>query len=156
LVLIGDGPLRAEREDQVRKLGLQGSIAFEPFQEQAKVAARLRRSQVFVLPSLKEGFPISVVEAMACGKPVVTTTGLEEIVAGGGVTVPPRDPVRLAEALLAYLEDPARRARDGKAAASRAAAVYGTKGLAEAYLQVYASAVRHRQERQKGRPGSAS
>lgn len=155
LVLVGDGPLRAEREAQVDRLGLQGSVRFEPFQEQALVAARLRACALFVLPSLKEGFPISLVEAMACGKPVVTTTGLEEVVGEGGATVPPRDPKALAQAILAFLLDPARTREAGKAAAGRARTHYGMAGLASAYLEVYAQALRDRDERQKGRRPSA-
>jgi glycosyltransferase involved in cell wall biosynthesis len=114
------------------------------------VAARLRRCAVFVLPSLKEGFPISLVEAMACGKPVVTTSGLDEIVAGGGTIVPPRDPAALARALVLYLQDPTRAKAVGREAARRAQAEYGMDRLAQAYLQVYASALRDREERQKG------
>ncbi|MHB1261268.1 MAG: glycosyltransferase family 4 protein [Thermoplasmatota archaeon] len=155
LVLVGDGPLRAEREAQVRRLGLRGSVRFEPFQEQAPVAARLRACALFVLPSLKEGFPISLVEAMACGKPVVTTTGLEEVVGDGGAIVPPRDPKALAQAMLSFLLDPARAGAAGRAAADRARAEYGMEGLASAYLEVYAQAVRDRDERQKARRPSA-
>jgi glycosyltransferase involved in cell wall biosynthesis len=155
LVLIGDGPLRAEREAQVARLGLQASVRFEPFQDQGAVAARLRRCELFVLPSLKEGFPISLVEAMACGKPVVTTTGLEEIVAGGGAVVPPRDPRALAAALLSFLLDPARAAAAGDEAARRAKAEYGMDRLALAYLAVYGQALRDRKERQKGADPSA-
>ena len=130
-------------------------MRFEPFQAQALVAARLRACELFVLPSIKEGFPISLVEAMACGKPVVTTTGLEEVVGEGGATVPPRDPKALAKAILSYLLDPAKARAAGRVAATRSQSEYGMEGLASAYLDVYAQAIRDRDERQKGRRPSA-
>jgi glycosyltransferase involved in cell wall biosynthesis len=135
LVLVGDGPLKADA--------------------QAEVARRLRGCQVFVLPSLKEGFPISLVEAMACGKPVVTTTGLEEIVEGAGVTVPPRDPPALAAALLRYLQDDALAARAGEAGARRARERYSLARLGDAYLEVYREAVAQRQKGRRRSDGSA-
>lgn len=160
LVLVGDGPLRAERQAQVERLGLSASVRFEPFEDQPAVAARLRRCAVFVLPSLREGFPISLVEAMGCGKPVVTTSGLEEIVGAGGVVVPPRDPAALADALLSYLLDPKRAEAVGREGAARSKAEYGMDRLAKAYLEAYAQAVqehraRSHRERQKGTQPSA-
>jgi glycosyltransferase involved in cell wall biosynthesis len=145
LVLVGDGPLKADAERQAAALGLR-RVRFEPFAAQAQVAERLRGCAVFVLPSLKEGFPISLVEAMACGKPVVTTTGLEEIVDGAGVTVPPRDPPALSHALLRYLQDDALAARTGEAAARRARESYSLARLGDAYLDVYRQAVAQRQK----------
>lgn len=154
LVLVGDGPLRADREAQVRRLGLEGSVRFEPFQDQPEVARLLRRCALFVLPSLKEGFPISLVEAMACAKPVVTTSGLDEIVGGGGLTVPPRDPARLAGAILAFLLDPVRAQAVGQEASRRAQDLYGMERLARAYLDTYAVALQDRKERQKRQAAS--
>ncbi|HUR63213.1 MAG TPA: glycosyltransferase family 4 protein [Candidatus Thermoplasmatota archaeon] len=144
LVLVGDGPLKADAQRQAKALGLR-SVRFLPFTAQAEVASLLRGCLLFVLPSLKEGFPISLVEAMACGKPVVTTTGLEEIVGDAGVTVPPRDPPALANAILGYLQDDARTARAGNAAARRARERYSLAKLADAYLAVYREAMAQRQ-----------
>ncbi|HUR24806.1 MAG TPA: glycosyltransferase family 4 protein [Candidatus Thermoplasmatota archaeon] len=151
LILVGDGPLRAAREEQVRRLGLSRNVRFESFRPQAEVATLLRAAAVFVLPSLREGFPISVVEAMACGKPVVTTSGLAEIVGGGGTTVPARDPAALADALIRYLLDASLRRRTGETAAMRARDLYGMDQLAEAHLEVYDAAVRHRRSNQQAR-----
>jgi glycosyltransferase involved in cell wall biosynthesis len=154
LVLVGDGPLKADAQRQAAALGLR-NVRFEPFTAQAQVAQRLRDCLVFVLPSLKEGFPIALVEAMACGKPVVTTTGLEEIVDGAGVTVPPRDPPALADALLRYLQDDALAQRTGEAAARRARERYGLAQLGDAYLGVYREALAQRQKGGRHSDGSA-
>lgn len=145
LLLVGEGPLKAAMEEKAARLGLR-NVRFLPFTAQAEAAALLRACQVFTLPSLKEGFPISLVEAMACAKPVVTTAGLEEIVGDGGVTVPPRDPPALAAALLRYLRDPRLAERTGQAAARRARGHYSLARLAEAYLGVYADALAERQK----------
>ena len=73
-----------------------------------ELAARLRTADVFVLPSLEDGFAQTVAEAMACGLPVVTTpnTGASDLVEDGinGSVVPIRDPSALAEAVLAWWE----------------------------------------------------
>jgi glycosyltransferase involved in cell wall biosynthesis len=154
LVLVGDGPLKADAERQAAEMGLR-NVRFEPFTAQADVARLLRGCLLFVLPSLKEGFPISLVEAMACGKPVVTTTGLEEVVGEAGVTVPPRDPPALAHAILRYLQDPALAGRTGQAAARRARERYSLARLGEAYLQVYREALAERQKAHGGLDGPA-
>ncbi len=82
------------------------------------------QAQVAVVPSLYEGFSLPAVEAMACGVPVVATTGgaLPEVVGADGVaarTVPPADPGALAAAILDLLDDPEQWARIGSAGRAR-------------------------------------
>jgi glycosyltransferase involved in cell wall biosynthesis len=156
LVLVGDGPLKRQAQAQAAALGLR-NVLFEPFTAQAAVAARLRSCALFVLPSLKEGFPISLVEAMACGKPVVTTHGLEEIVGEAGTTVPARDASALASAMLRFLLDPDAARRAGEVAAGRARRLYGLRRLVDAYLDVYAQALAERQKRAgRSRPSAGT
>jgi glycosyltransferase involved in cell wall biosynthesis len=99
-------------------------------------------AEVAVVPSLYEGFSLPAVEAMACGVPVVATTGgaLPEVVGTDGRTaalVPPGDPGALATALLALLDDPDRRAALGAAGRERAASRYSWRVTAEATAQQY-------------------
>jgi glycosyltransferase involved in cell wall biosynthesis len=107
VVIAGDGP---EREALER--AADPRVVFAPYRDGAQ--AHLRELAVYVLPSSWEAFPIGVLEAMACGVPQVATDvggTREALAAGSGVLVAPRDPDALADAVIALLEDPARRER---------------------------------------------
>jgi glycosyltransferase involved in cell wall biosynthesis len=97
-----DGDLR-----QVEELGLDGAVHFPGFLPDEDLPALYSRADLFVLPSLYEGFGIPVAEAMACGCPVVTTTtGCSPEVAGGAaILVDPYDPRAIADGILRALED---------------------------------------------------
>jgi glycosyltransferase involved in cell wall biosynthesis len=109
LVLAGDGPLREQLEDLAASLNLRDKVEFRGRQTRTQVANLLHDCEVFVLPSRSEPFGIVLIEAMACGKPVVATTagGIPEIVENGknGLLVQPDDPRALAEALIKVLSD---------------------------------------------------
>lgn len=84
------------------------------------IAEILRGAHIAVLPSYREGLPMSLLEAAACGRPIVTTDvpGCRDLVPEGrtGILVPPRDPEALAEALATLVHDPAKRQSMGRAA----------------------------------------
>nr|WP_042187011.1 glycosyltransferase family 4 protein [Kibdelosporangium sp. MJ126-NF4]CEL17745.1 putative glycosyl transferase [Kibdelosporangium sp. MJ126-NF4]CTQ91031.1 putative glycosyl transferase [Kibdelosporangium sp. MJ126-NF4] len=84
-------------------------------------ASLVASAEIVCVPSLFEGFSLPAVEAMACGVPVVATTGgaLPEVVGGAGVLVPPGDSAALARALLDLLDDPGRRAALGQRGIAR-------------------------------------
>lgn len=123
LTIVGDGPLRealrleATRRGIADRLHLPGSVAHR------SVPEWLNALDVFVLPSHNEGLPNVVLEAMACGKPIVATTvgGIPEAALDGvaGLLVPPRDIGRLAAALEELLSAPELRARLGAAGRRR-------------------------------------
>jgi glycosyltransferase involved in cell wall biosynthesis len=73
--------------------------------EQGRLLELLNRCTLFALPSLSEGFPSTVLEAMSCGKPVVVTAniGMEEVVGDAGLYVPARNPTALANAIVTLL-----------------------------------------------------
>ena len=104
-VLVGDGPNRAMLMAKVQELGLADHFTFLGTRED--VSELLNAFDVFVLPSLWEGLPNVVLEAMACGKPVIATSvdGTTEAVIDGetGILVPPRDPESLARAIINLL-----------------------------------------------------
>ncbi|WP_329053307.1 DUF3492 domain-containing protein [Streptomyces violaceus] len=94
---------------------------------------------VTVLSSVVEGFPISLVEAMLCGRATVSTDvgAVVEVIGGTGLVVPPRNPRALAEACVALLRDPERRERLGAAARARALELFTVEQNIEAFHGIY-------------------
>lgn len=119
LTLVGDGPGRADLERRTRELGISGSVEFAGYRAQDEVQEHLRAADVFVLPSFAEGVPVSLMEAMAVGLPVVATNvgGVTELVRHGenGLVVAPGDADLLGRALADLAADPARRREFGAA-----------------------------------------
>ena len=106
-LIVGDGPLRKELEERVKKNGLESSIIFAGFSND--MTEFYQAMDVFVLCSLREGFPMTILEAMASGVPVVATNvgGVSECVTDGehGLLVAPENPTALAEAISKIFED---------------------------------------------------
>ncbi len=82
LVLVGDGELRAELEQLIAQHGLAARVSITGWVDAARVRAEIEAARLFVLPSFAEGLPIVVMEALALGRPVVTTqiAGIPELV----------------------------------------------------------------------------
>lgn len=110
LVAVGIGPMRQGLEARAAALGIADRIRFVGKVPHDDVALWMAAGDVFVLPSLSEGLPTVVCEAMNVGLPVVATAvdGTPEIVRDGetGLLVAPRDPVALANALARVIENP--------------------------------------------------
>lgn len=125
LTLIGDGPDRKQLEAEVKDLGLSRAVTFAGYKGQSEVAKALKASDLLVLPSFAEGVPVVLMEAMAAGKPVVTTriAGVPELVEDGvsGLLVPPGDSDALAAAICAALSDSRTHARMGAAGRAKVA-----------------------------------
>jgi len=106
-LIVGDGPLRADLEARARELGVGGSVEFVG--ESFDVPRFLKAANVFVLSSLWEGLPITLIEAMSAGLPCVVTSvgGIPEIIADGenGLLVEPNDPDALAQAIRRVASD---------------------------------------------------
>jgi len=126
LVMIGDGPSRARLEGLARRLGIEARAHFAG--EMVSLRNLHQFLDVSVLCSLSEGFPNSVIEAMAAARPVVATPvgGVTDAVTDGvtGILVPVDDPAPLAQALHALEADPALRARLGAAGREAARAKF--------------------------------
>ena len=109
-LVAGDGPDRARLEAKAARLGVADRVVFAGFVAEAEKADHYRLADAFALPSEGEGFGIVLLEAMACGVPVVASdadAGLEAVRGGAlGAVVSPRDPAALAAALAAALRRP--------------------------------------------------
>jgi glycosyltransferase involved in cell wall biosynthesis len=120
--LAGDGPLRGPLQAQARALGLEHRVAF--LGQRDDVLALLASATLLALPSVNEGLPLVVLEAMAAGRPVVASDvgGVSEAIIDGqtGILVPAADPARLAGAIRGLLEDRPRAERLAAAARTRA------------------------------------
>ncbi len=148
LLLGGDGPMTAYLKEMVETAGLQSRVHFLGFVPQKKLPVYFHACDVFCLPSVTsaEAFGIVQVEAMACGKPVVSTrlnNGVDFVNEDGktGRTVPPGDPVALAEALLEVLDDNSKASQWGAAGKSKAFSEYSSDKMAERIFQIYRTAI---------------
>jgi glycosyltransferase involved in cell wall biosynthesis len=137
--ILGDGPLRGELGRQVARLGLADCVEFvaprpDPFGYYGAL-------DLYLNTSVHEGLPLSLVEAMACGTPVVSAAvgGIPEIVAHGehGFLVQGRDPARFAERCLALMRDNRLRRTMGEAAAAAARSGLSAEAMARQYRQLY-------------------
>lgn len=139
-ILVGEGELRRELEEQCRALGLESHVRFTGWRDD--VPDILSVCDLFVLPSVGEHFGRVIIEAMAMGKAVVATDagGVPEIVVPGetGLLVPPGDATALARAVSALLADPARCARLGAAGRRRVEAEFSLAKHVAAVEALYA------------------
>lgn len=124
LIIVGEGSERDAIEKLVLQKGLEQKVRFAGFQ--SNPYRYMSRSSVFAFPSLSEGFGMVLVEAMACGLPVVSAdciAGPSEILQNGrcGILVPPGDSDALAEGIVRVLTSPKLRRELSQAAAQRAA-----------------------------------
>lgn len=139
LSIIGDGPLMPALRAQVAAAGLDDVVWLAG--ARTDIPQLLHTFSLFCLPSLAEGTPVSLLEAMACGLPVVASRvgGIPEVVTEGehGYLVPPSDTEALATALARYVADPDLARRHGDAARRRIEQRFGMDAMLSAYLGLY-------------------
>jgi glycosyltransferase involved in cell wall biosynthesis len=144
VAVVGDGPLHEQLQACAARMGLDSDERFALLPFTPPAARALKALDVYVLPSSWEAFPIGILEALACGVPqVVTDVGgnAEAIGADTGVLVPPRDPAALADAVVALLGDPARRAAAAEASRRRHAEHFGISRMVAETVSVYESVI---------------
>ena len=138
-LLVGDGPQRPVLERLVQWLGIDEHISFLGFR--ADVFAVVSMLDVFVLCSKWETFPISLIEAMALGKPVIATDvgGVKEIITKGenGLLVPVDDHVALASAIIHLLTQKESSKKMGRLARHRATTEFGLEIMCDSLLSLY-------------------
>jgi glycosyltransferase involved in cell wall biosynthesis len=139
LVLVGDGPMRAQLEEYTRAAGLQDDVHFAGVVEDPAIFTRA--ADLFAIPSRYEGLPNSLLEAMSCGLPSVATrvSGSEDIIRHGenGLLVEPEDAEGLAAAITALASDPVQAADMGVRARETVLQDFSIDSVARRCIELY-------------------
>jgi glycosyltransferase involved in cell wall biosynthesis len=138
-VIAGEGELRLSLEQQIKHLGLEKHVVLAGFRPD--VLSLHKSFDIFVMSSVTEGLGTSILDAMACGRPVIATTagGIPEVVRDGenGILVPPRDHEAMAAAIVKLLKDDALRRRMGAAGLSLVNARFSSERMVQETFSVY-------------------
>lgn len=141
LVIVGEGPLLPALRAKVEAAGISDAVSLPGASDD--IPAVMRSFSIFALTSIAEGMPVTLLEAMATGLPVVSTAvgGIPELVVEGvtGKLVPARDPVALARALAGYAADRALAQQHGAAGRERIKQKYSMAAMLLAYTELYDS-----------------
>lgn len=139
LMIVGDGPLEYTLKEQVKDLGLEGKVIFAGQRED--IPYLLAAMDIFVLPSITEGLPLVLLEAMAAGKPVIASriSGIPEVIEDGvdGVLVEPANADVLASAIKNLLSDSSRSVRMAALANNKVNDKYTAKNMLKRYQALY-------------------
>ena len=133
----GGEAYREQLDRLTAELGVAGQVTFEGRIDTVRHA--YAAGNVVMLSSISEGFPFSLIEAMACGRATVSTDvgGVPEAVGDTGLVVPPREPETMARAALGLLRDPARRTALGSAARERVLAQFTLERTVATFRSLY-------------------
>jgi len=138
-LIAGEGPERVQLEELASARGIRNRVVF--LGHRRDVPELLASCDLFVLPSLYEGLPVSVLEAMAAGKPIVATRigGTDEVIQDGqtGLLVPPADPESLAQAIQRVLTDRLLAQRLGAEARARVRKEFSAETVAARTVEIY-------------------
>ena len=144
-VIAGEGELRSSLERQIKEHHLEKHVLLAGFRPD--VLSLHKAFDMFVMSSVTEGLGTSLLDAMACGKPIVATTagGIPEVVVDGetGFLVPPRDHEAMATAIVKLLKDDGLRARMGAAGLNRARKKFSAERMVQETLRVYKRVAMH-------------
>jgi len=143
LTVIGQPKKDGIIENLVAKLGVSDIVHFTGRIENEEFADYYAKSTIAVVPSLYEGFGIPAAEAMACGVPLISTSGgaLPEVVGDAGMIVPPADAKALANAITHLLNAPEERKKYAQAGLARVNSVFSWKKAAQEVVEVYREAI---------------
>ena len=139
LLMIGKGPLKGEIEETVSSTCLEEKVEFIESVANEVMSEVYADSEVFILTSYEEGVPRSILEAMSCGIPIVSTSlpQLRDIVKDSGILVPPGNAVAVSEALCTLADDEELRERLGKNGRIRAESDFSWESTVDLTLEVY-------------------
>jgi glycosyltransferase involved in cell wall biosynthesis len=149
LVLIGDGPGRRAIEESIREQNVADHVRL--LGARTDVARLMPAADIFLLTSISEGIPLTVIEAMAAGLPVVATRagGVPEVVDDGcsGLLAPVGDDAALAEHVIRLASDPQVRQQMGEHGRRRARELFAEEKMHASYLRLYRDTIADRQGR---------
>ena len=142
LEIAGDGPQRAQLEQQARELRVP--TRFHGWLPRGPLCHQFERSRIFVLASMSDNFPVSLLEAMAAGCAIVTTSagGCPEVVGDTGLVVEPGDVGALQQALISLIRQPAQAEELGRRAAQRVRDLFSWPAVASRHEAAYEAALR--------------
>lgn len=145
LIFVGDGPLRGQLELEVKRLNLEKSVVFAGHQEPSYDFTNMM--DIFVLPSLHEGIPMVLLEALALRRPVIATRvgGIPEVVSHGisGLLVNPADADELSSSIRALIKDSNKAAAFGEAGRRKVEREFGAENMAARTANMYRSLFEH-------------
>lgn len=143
VLVIGQPKRDGVIEQHVRELALGDVVTFTGRIDQKDFARHYAETTMAVIPSLYEGFGMPAGEAMACGVPIISTSGgaLPEVVGDAGILVPPADSKALRQAIIDLLDNPEKRRQLGKAGLDRVADSLTWRHAAEKTVCVYREAI---------------
>ena len=139
LIIAGDGPLKGELECLVEKLRVSSFVRFLGYEKE--IERFLAAIDLFILPSLTEGLPISLLEAMACGRPVIGTKigGTKEVIEDSinGILIPPMNVKAISESIKSLYYDQESRKRMGWEGKRHVNLKFSSKAMTEGYGKLY-------------------
>jgi len=142
-LILGDGPSRGDLEKLVVKMGLKENVIFAGFQKDMN--SIYGALDIVVQPSLREGTPISLLEAMSFGKPIVATKvgGVGEVLKENetGILIPPASAEAISEGILRLIKDHSLRERLAKRAREVVRESFSVEKMAQAYRRIYSEVI---------------
>ncbi len=144
LIVVGEGELKKDYQVQAQVLGVAKNIIWAGGIDQQKLPDYYRLADLFILPSVAvEAFPVVVLEAMACAKPVITTTlpGPAALVGQDGLVVPINDSVSLSQAIVRLFEHPDERKFLGESARIKVVTNYSWPRVTQKLVEYYKEAL---------------
>lgn len=145
LIFVGDGPEQSELKSMVQDLGISEYVTFLGFQ--AEINSLLSEFDIFILSSIREGIPVSMLEAMAMRVPVVVTNvgGIPEVIENSvdGILVESQNPEMIANALRKLGNDSSLRRKMGEAGYKKVKSLFSREAICRQYEQLYFDLLRH-------------
>jgi len=144
LIVIGSPKKKGIIVKLIRELGIGHLVEFTGRIDEHEFVRQYARAAIAVVPSVYEGFGLPVGEAMACGVPVVSTSGgaLPEVVGEAGILVPPADAPALSDAITSLIDNPERARELGRAGYNRVQQHFTWQRAAQKTVAVYREAIR--------------
>ncbi|MDH5495672.1 MAG: glycosyltransferase family 4 protein, partial [Candidatus Bathyarchaeota archaeon] len=143
LRIVGEGPEKSRLMALTKALNLEERVLFEGFVPHTRIVRCYQKCDIFCFPTLGEPFGKVVLEAMACGKPVIASNvgGPAEIIENErtGFLIPPAQPLILAKAILGLIADKQKMKKIGVNARTAVAQRYSWQSIAENYQKLYSS-----------------